>query len=99
MLVTCFSTARSVTTSGSAMPWFERPSAMWPSTSRSRGLSADERVLAPPPPDQPGDDLGIERRAALPDATHALDEAVDVGDAVLEQVAEPSALSANSSSA
>ena len=38
MLVTCFSTARSVTTSCSAMAWFERPSAISSSTSRSRGV-------------------------------------------------------------
>ena len=40
MLVTCFSTACGVTTSTSAMPLFERPSAISSSTSRSRGVSA-----------------------------------------------------------
>src|SRR3954469_12839294 len=40
MLVTCFSTARSVTTSASAIAWLDLPSAISPSTSRSRGLSA-----------------------------------------------------------
>src|SRR3954454_2482715 len=41
MLVTCFSTARSVTTSRSAIAWFDRPSAMSSSTSRSRGVSCE----------------------------------------------------------
>ena len=36
MLVTCFSTARSVTNIRSAIAWFERPSAMYFRTSRSR---------------------------------------------------------------
>ena len=40
MLVTCFSTARSVTTMCSAIALFERPSAISSSTSRSRGVSS-----------------------------------------------------------
>jgi hypothetical protein len=40
MLETYFSTARSVITSLSAIPWFERPSAISTSTSRSRGVKA-----------------------------------------------------------
>ena len=40
MLAMCFSTALSVSTSASAMPAFERPSAISASTSRSRGVSA-----------------------------------------------------------
>ena len=39
MLATCFSTAPVVTTSASAMPALDRPSAMRPSTSRSLGVS------------------------------------------------------------
>ena len=39
MLVTCFSTARSVTTSRPAIPAFDRPSAISSRTSRSRGVS------------------------------------------------------------
>ena len=38
--VTCFSTAASVTTSSSAMPLFDFPSAIAASTSRSRGVSS-----------------------------------------------------------
>ena len=40
MLVTCFSTARSVTTSCPAIALFERPSAIRPSTSRSLAVSS-----------------------------------------------------------
>ena len=48
---------------------------------------ARERVLAPPAAEQQPDDLGIERRAALGHASHGVGEALDVGDAVLEQIA------------
>src|SRR6201999_2134575 len=44
MLATCFSTARSETTSAPAMAPLERPSAISVSTSRSRGVS----VASPP---------------------------------------------------
>ncbi len=40
MLETYFSTARTVITSLSAIPWLERPSAISSSTSRSRGVSS-----------------------------------------------------------
>ena len=39
-------------------------------------------------PEQPRDDLGVECRAALADPAHAVDEPLDVRDAVLEQVAD-----------
>ena len=45
MLLTCFSTAPSLTTSVCAMAAFDRPSAISDSTVRSRG-SAVERVAA-----------------------------------------------------
>ena len=85
--VTCFSTARSVTTSASAIALFERPSAISPSTSRSRGVSDCSGILAAPAAEQQRDDLRIERRAAAGDAPHGVGERVHVGDAVLEQVA------------
>ena len=47
-----------------------------------------ERVVAAAPADEQRDDLGVERRAALADAPHGGGELVDVGDAVLEQVAD-----------
>jgi nucleotide-binding universal stress UspA family protein len=40
MLVTCFSTAAMETTNSSATPWFDLPSAIAASTSRSRGVSS-----------------------------------------------------------
>ena len=46
-----------------------------------------QRVLAAAAAEQQRDDLGIERRAAAGDAAHRVGEGVDVGDAVLEQVA------------
>ena len=88
MLVTCFSTARSVTTSCSAIAAFERPSAISSSTSRSRGVSSADGIVAALPADELRDDRRVERGAALADAPHRRDELVDVGDAVLEQVAD-----------
>ena len=46
-----------------------------------------ERVLAAAAAEQQRDDLGVERRAAAGDAADGVGEGVDVGDAVLEQVA------------
>ena len=86
--VTCFSTAGGPTVSRSAMPWFDSPSAISASTSRSRGVSASSGSRAAPAPEHPRDDLGVERRPALRDRAHGLDEVAEVGDAVLEQVAD-----------
>jgi hypothetical protein len=88
MLVTCFSTARSVTTSSSAIAWFDRPSAMSPSTSRSRGVSSPNRIVAAATADELRDDARVERGAAFRDAAHCRAEVVDVRNAVLEEVAD-----------
>jgi hypothetical protein len=45
MLLTCFSTAPSVTTSSAAMAALDLPSAISASTSRSRGLIASSGLL------------------------------------------------------
>ena len=89
MPATCFCTARAVTTRRSAIARFERPSAMSASTSRSRGVSALERVVVA---------LGgraAARRASgrapsRPSATRrsGVDELGEVDHAVLEQVAD-----------
>jgi hypothetical protein len=79
--------------------WFERPSAMSPSTSRSRGLSSSSGSSRRRRPSSARDDLGVERAAALAHAPDGVDEALEVGDAVLEQVADASALLDRSSSA
>ena len=70
------------------MPTFVRPSAIAASTSRSRGVSADERVVGAVADHELGDDLGIERRAAASDPPQRVHELADVADAVLEQVAD-----------
>ena len=88
MFVMCFSIARGVTTSASAMAWLERPSAISESTSRSRALSTssglERRLRATRRPTIDGSS------AEPPSATraHRVGEVVDVGDAVLEQVAD-----------
>src|SRR4051812_16248773 len=69
MLVTWFSTARSVTTIRSAMPVLERPSAIRSSTSRSRGLPSAAPPPAPvagPPPPRAGRRGGLPPRLARP---------------------------------
>ena len=70
------------------MPWFESPSAIRPSTSRSRGVSSVERVVLAPAADELRDHGRVDGRAAAADAPHGIEEVVDLGDAVLEQVAE-----------
>ena len=63
MLVTCFSTPRSVRNTRAAIAEFERPSAISSSTSRSRGQRAD-RVVVAAAAHELRDDAGIERGAA-----------------------------------
>ena len=86
MFAACFSTAPSVTTRRSAIAALERPSAISPSTSRSRGVSSSSGSAARPPSEL-GDDLGVQRRAARGHAAHGVDELARVADALLEQVA------------
>ncbi len=95
MLVTCFSTAASVTTSVAAIPWFDLPSAIAASTSRSRGLNDVERTGGATAAEHPADDLGVERAAAGGDAADRLDERVDVADALLQQIADAGRLVAD----
>ena len=61
---------------------------MRPSTSRSRGVSRSSGAAAARAGEQLGDDLGVERGAAGADPAHVDEEVGDVGDAVLEQVAD-----------
>ena len=70
------------------MAWLERPSAIRASTSRSRALSTSSGLGAALARDQQPHDRRVECRAALRNAPHGLGEVVDVGDAVLEQVAD-----------
>ena len=84
--VTWRSTARSETNSASAMPRLERPAAIPSRTSRSRGGQRLERAAAPA--DHRGDDLRVQHRPAAGDAGDRGREALDLGDPVLEQVAD-----------
>ena len=88
MLVTCFSTARSVTTSASAIAWFERPSAISASTSRSRGVSASSGSSRRRRPSSCATTSGSSAEPPSPTRRTRVDEALDVGDAVLQQVAD-----------
>ena len=80
------------------MATFERPSAISASTSRSRGVSSSSGPSSRCA-EQLGDDLGVERGAALGDAAHGVDEVAHVGHAVLEQVADARRAPSASSSA
>ena len=86
MLLMCLATALSLTTSSSVMAELDRPSAIRPSTSRSRGVSRTRRVVAPPD-EELCDDLGIQCGAAGGDPLQRLDERVDVGHPVVEEAA------------
>ena len=88
MLVTCFSTARSVTTSCLGDRVVRAALGHQPEHLALARAQLRQRVLAPAAAEQARDDLGVERAAALPDAPDGVDEALDVGDAVLEQVAD-----------
>jgi hypothetical protein len=47
-----------------------------------------ERIGAPAAAEHPRDDLGVERRAALGDGAHRVDEVAEIGDPVLEEIAD-----------
>src|SRR3954453_4074880 len=98
MLVTCFSTARSVTTIRSAMPVLERPSAISSSTSRSRGVSSASGssrrwrptswLTTPGSTALPPSPARIPRPPPLPHPPHRRGELVDIRHAILQQVAD-----------
>ena len=85
---TCFCTTPVETPSRSAIPLLERPSAISSRTSRSRGVSVVERTLLAVAGEQLRDDLRVERGPAGRHVAQRGREVLDVGDAVLEQVAE-----------
>ena len=88
--VTCFCTARSVITSRSPMPLFERPSATSSITSRSRGVSRLSGSSALRPlREQLRDDLRVEHRAAFSDPAQCRGEVLEIGDAVFQEIADP----------
>ena len=91
MLAMCFSTAPTVRTSAVAIPAFERPSAMSPSTSSSRWVSSLQRALGAPAGEELRDDFRVECGAPFRHAANGVDEVLDVEDAILQQVADPAA--------
>ena len=94
MLRTCFSTAPFADDEALGDREFECPSAISASTSRSRGVRSSSDVGAAAAAEQLRDDLGVDRRAAGSDAPRGGKELVDVGHAVLQQVADAAAAAA-----
>ena len=88
MLVTCFSTARSVTNRRSAIAWFERPSAISSSTSRSRGVSSSSGSSARRRPTSWLTTAGSSAEPPSPTRRTALANCSRSAIAVLEQVAD-----------
>ena len=83
----CLLTALSVITRAAAISGLERPSAISASTSRSRWVSAVQRVRAPAHQEL-RDHLRVERGAARGHPAQRVEELGHVGDPVLEQVAD-----------
>ena len=84
------STVRSVSHSRRAIPTLVRPSAISASTSRSRAVSEASGPAGAVHADQPRHHLRVERRPAGGHPSQCVEKVIDVEDAVLEQVAEPS---------
>ena len=87
----CFSTARLVRTSDSAIASLLLPCAISASVSRSRGVSAASGESAPLAAalHEQLDDLRVDVRAALVHGADGVDELPAVVDALLEQVGAP----------
>ena len=84
----CFSTAPTVSHSFFAIAALLRPSAISVSTSRSLGVSSESGSSWRRRPISCAIDLRIEGRPAVGDPAHGLDELADVGDALLQEVAD-----------
>ena len=87
MPVTWRSTAGTVTNNWAAIPLLECPSAISASTSCSRGVSSSSALWVRTRPIIRGDDVRVQRRSAIRDAPHGIDEQVGVRHLLLEQVA------------
>ena len=88
MLVTCFSTARWVTKSRSPIAWFERPSAISSSTSRSRGVSSASGSSFRRRPTSCETIVGSSAEPPSPTRRTAAANSPTSDDAVLQQVAD-----------
>ena len=87
-----FSTLASETKSVAAIAWLDLPSAMRASVDASRGGEALHPLVPRSPAQQLRDDLRVEDGRALADPRDRGEEVGDVGDAVLEQVADRAAV-------
>ena len=88
MLLTCFSTALSLTTRARAIAGLLRPSAISASTSRSRGVSRSSGSRRRERASSCATTSGSSAVPPAPTRRTRLDELADVGDAVLQQVAD-----------
>jgi hypothetical protein len=70
------------------MPWLDLPSAIAASTSRSRGLSRSTGLLRWRRPSIRPHDLGVEGTPTPGDAGDRVDEALDIADTLLEEIAD-----------
>ncbi len=83
----CFSTARSLSDSASAIALLFFPWAIWASVSCSRGVSiATGERAATPRREEDVDHLGVDHRAAACDFSNGARELLAVRDAFLEEV-------------
>src|SRR6185437_3618358 len=88
MCLMCFSTAPWVIHRALAIPAFDCPSAMSPTTSRSPGREHVEGVGPSCAAKEFDHELGVQDGAALADPGERADEFIEVGNRVLEQVAD-----------
>jgi hypothetical protein len=84
----CFSTVACVTTSASAMPWLDFPFRHGGEHGALARAEPIEWPVSSPAPQQPSNDLGIERTAAGSDSGNGVGESVDVAYALSEQIAD-----------
>ena len=89
MLVTCFSTPRSVKKIRAAIAEFDSPSAINSSTSRSRGVSSSSGSSLRRRPTSCETTLGSSAEPPAGDPLDRGDEVGQVVDPVLEQIADP----------
>ena len=88
MPVTCRSTAGTVTTSASAIPPVGATLGHQREYLAVPGSESVDRTPSATPADQPGDDLRVEHGPARGHAPDRVDEARDIADTMLEQVAD-----------
>ena len=88
MLVTCFSNGRRADVQALGDPAVGQPFDHQRQHVALAGGEAFERAGAAPAAHHPRDHLGVQRRPARGHLAHRAEEVVEVGDAILEQVAD-----------